>query len=59
MILFNIAAIALAQPEWRAWVTISGAVVWWLGHIQSRVVYYLMNIHVLPRTIYVARVSDV
>jgi len=27
------------------------------GHIQSRVVYYLMNIRVLPRTIYVARVS--
>ena len=31
--------------------------VWCLGHIQSRVVYYLMNIRVLPRTIYVARVS--
>ncbi|KAK2173714.1 hypothetical protein NP493_854g01030 [Ridgeia piscesae] len=25
------------------------------GHVQSRVVYYLMNIHVLPRTIYVVR----
>lgn len=25
------------------------------GHIQSRVVYYLMNIHVLPRTIYLSR----
>ncbi|CAH1784417.1 unnamed protein product [Owenia fusiformis] len=25
------------------------------GHIQSRVVYYLMNIHVLPRTIYLTR----
>lgn len=25
------------------------------GHVQSRVVYYLMNIHVLPRTIYVTR----
>jgi broad specificity phosphatase PhoE/predicted kinase len=25
------------------------------GHVQSRVVYYLMNIHVLPRTIYLAR----
>ncbi len=27
------------------------------GHVQSRVVYYLMNIHVLPRTIYLTRVS--
>ena len=27
------------------------------GHLQSRVVYYLMNIHVLPRTIYLTRVS--
>lgn len=26
------------------------------GHVQSRVVYYLMNIHVLPRTIYITRV---
>lgn len=26
------------------------------GHIQSRVVYFLMNIHVLPRTIYLTRV---
>ncbi|RUS84880.1 hypothetical protein EGW08_007349, partial [Elysia chlorotica] len=25
------------------------------GHLQSRVVYYLMNIHVLPRTIYLTR----
>ncbi|XP_054723886.1 6-phosphofructo-2-kinase/fructose-2,6-bisphosphatase 1-like isoform X2 [Uloborus diversus] len=25
------------------------------GHIQSRVVYYLMNIHILPRSIYVTR----
>ncbi|CAG0879310.1 unnamed protein product [Darwinula stevensoni] len=25
------------------------------GHIQSRVVYYLMNIHVTPRTIYLTR----
>ncbi|KAK2145758.1 hypothetical protein LSH36_660g06029 [Paralvinella palmiformis] len=25
------------------------------GHAQSRVVYYLMNIHVLPRTIYLTR----
>ncbi|ESN92590.1 hypothetical protein HELRODRAFT_189517 [Helobdella robusta] len=25
------------------------------GHIESRVVYYLMNIHVLPRTIYITR----
>lgn len=28
-----------------------------LGHIQSRVVYFLMNIHVLPRTIYLTRVK--
>ena len=28
------------------------------GHVQSRVVYYLMNIHVLPRTIYLTRVSE-
>ena len=28
-----------------------------LGHIQSRVVYFLMNIRVLPRTIYLTRVS--
>lgn len=27
------------------------------GHIQSRIVYYLMNIHITPRTIYLARVS--
>ena len=27
------------------------------GHIQSRVVYFLMNIRVLPRTIYLTRVS--
>jgi 6-phosphofructo-2-kinase/fructose-2,6-biphosphatase 2 len=27
------------------------------GHIQSRVIYYLMNIHILPRTIYLTRVS--
>ncbi|RMZ98015.1 6-phosphofructo-2-kinase fructose-2-6-bisphosphatase-like isoform X1, partial [Brachionus plicatilis] len=26
-----------------------------IGHIQSRVVYFLMNIHVLPRTIYLTR----
>lgn len=26
------------------------------GHIQSRVVYFLMNIHILPRTIYLTRV---
>ncbi|CAD5123982.1 DgyrCDS12288 [Dimorphilus gyrociliatus] len=25
------------------------------GHVQSRAVYYLMNIHVLPRTIYISR----
>ncbi|NXK15551.1 F26L bisphosphatase, partial [Herpetotheres cachinnans] len=25
------------------------------GHIQSRTVYYLMNIHVTPRTIYLSR----
>ena len=29
------------------------------GHVQSRVVYYLMNIHVLPRTIYITRVCYV
>ncbi len=27
------------------------------GHIQSRVVYFLMNIHILPRTIYLTRVN--
>lgn len=27
------------------------------GHIQSRIVYYLMNIHITPRTIYLSRVS--
>lgn len=26
------------------------------GHIQSRIVYYLMNIHITPRTIYMTRV---
>jgi len=31
--------------------------VWFSGHISSRVVYYLMNIRVLPRTIYITRVS--
>ena len=28
-----------------------------IGHIQSRVVYFLMNIRVLPRTIYLTRVN--
>ncbi|VDK75662.1 unnamed protein product [Anisakis simplex] len=28
------------------------------GHVQSRVVYFLMNIHLLPRAIYLTRVSD-
>ena len=27
------------------------------GHIQSRIVYYLMNIHITPRTIYLTRVT--
>lgn len=27
------------------------------GHIQARIVYYLMNIHIVPRTIYLSRVS--
>jgi len=27
------------------------------GHIQSRIVYYLMNIHITPRTIYLTRVK--
>ena len=25
------------------------------GHIQSRIVYYLMNVHITPRTIYLTR----
>lgn len=25
------------------------------GHIQARIVYYLMNVHITPRTIYLAR----
>lgn len=29
------------------------------GHIQSRIVYYLMNIHITPRTIYLTRVSKI
>ena len=29
------------------------------GHIQSRVVYFLMNIHVSPRTIYLTRVNKI
>lgn len=29
------------------------------GHIQSRIVYYLMNIHITPRTIYLTRVRSV
>lgn len=28
------------------------------GHIQSRIVYYLMNIHITPRTIYLTRVCE-
>jgi len=28
------------------------------GHIQARIVYYLMNIHIIPRTIYLTRVSQ-
>ena len=27
------------------------------GHLQARIVYYLMNIHIMPRTIYLSRVS--
>lgn len=27
------------------------------GHIQSRIVYYLMNIHITPRSIYLTRVT--
>lgn len=27
------------------------------GHVQSRVVYFLMNIHLLPRSIYLTRVN--
>lgn len=27
------------------------------GHIQSRIVYFLMNIHITKRTIYLTRVS--
>ena len=27
------------------------------GHIQSRMAYYLMNIHITPRSIYLTRVS--
>lgn len=27
------------------------------GHVQARIVYYLMNIHITPRTIYLTRVS--
>ena len=27
------------------------------GHLQARIVYYLMNIHITPRTIYLTRVS--
>jgi 6-phosphofructo-2-kinase / fructose-2,6-biphosphatase 1 len=26
------------------------------GHVQSRIIYFLMNIRVLPRTIYLTRV---
>ena len=26
------------------------------GHLQSKIVYYLMNIHITPRTIYLTRV---
>jgi 6-phosphofructo-2-kinase / fructose-2,6-biphosphatase 2 len=29
------------------------------GHIQSRIVYYLMNIHIVPRTIYLTRVRAI
>lgn len=29
------------------------------GHVQARIVYYLMNIHVTPRSIYLSRVSRV
>lgn len=28
------------------------------GHVQARIVYYLMNIHITPRTIYLTRVSN-
>lgn len=28
------------------------------GHLQSRIVYYLMNIHITPRTIYLTRVRN-
>ena len=29
------------------------------GHIQSRIVYYLMNIHITPRTIYLTRHGNI
>ena len=29
------------------------------GHIQSRIVYYLMNVHITPRTIYLARHGNI
>lgn len=28
------------------------------GHVQSRVVYFLMNIHLLPRSVYLTRVGS-
>ena len=28
------------------------------GHLQARIVYYLMNIHITPRTIYLTRVGQ-
>ena len=28
-----------------------------LGHLQAKLVYYLMNIHIRPRSIYLCRVS--
>lgn len=28
------------------------------GHVQARIVYYLMNIHITPRTIYLTRVKQ-
>lgn len=29
-----------------------------IGHVQSRVIYYLMNTHILPRSIYLSRCAN-
>jgi len=55
---FGIISLSVAACTAAFTVSFIRQLVWCVsGHIHSRVVYYLMNIRVLPRTIYITRVS--